>query len=132
MQKNNAGEEMSNQVERFLTAVTVMAGDGHIKQRLIQAYEDNLQAIECDDLPLAARQPYADLRAMLQSVSPLNGEGAVRATVRKMSANDAEQCARLMIELLAEVIRHSDSGQTRLPLQADERPVVPPFLVKSG
>jgi hypothetical protein len=109
-----------------------MAGDGHIKQRLIQAYEDNLQAIECDDLPPAARQPYADLRAMLQSVSPLNGEGAVRATVRKMSANDAERCARLMIEILAEVIRHSDSGQTRLPLQADERPVVPPFLVKSG
>lgn len=122
---------MTNLVDRFLTAVSVMAGNGHIKQRLIQSYEDNLQAIECDDLPLAARQPYADLRAMLQSVSPLNGEGAVRATVRKMSANDADECARLMVQLLAEVIRHSGSEQKRLPL-ADERPVVPPFLVKSG
>jgi hypothetical protein len=133
MQKNNAGVEMSNHVDKFLSAVTVMAGDGHIKQRLIQAYEDSLQAIECDELPVAARQPYADLRAMLQTVSPLNGEGAVRATVRKMSANDAEQCGQLMVQLLAEVIRHSDSGQTRLPLHADDRPVVvPPFLVKSG
>jgi len=123
---------MTNLVDKFLTAVSVMAGNGHIKQRLIQSYEDNLQAIECDDLPLAARQPYADLRAMLQSVSPLNGEGAVRATVRKMSANDADECARLMVQLLAEVIRHSGSEQKRLPLQADERPVVPPFLVKSG
>jgi hypothetical protein len=49
-----------------------------------------------------------------------------------MSANDAEQCARLMVELLAELIRHSDSDQKRLPLQAEERAVVPPFLVKSG
>jgi hypothetical protein len=123
---------MSNHVDRFLTAVSVMAGNGQIKQRLIQAYEDNLQGIECDDLPVAARQAFADLRAMLQSVSPLNGEGAIRATVRKMSANDAEQCAGLMVRLLAEVVRHSDSGQKRLPLQADERPGVPPFLVKSG
>jgi hypothetical protein len=123
---------MSNLVDRFITAVSVMAGNGHIKQRLVQSYEDNLQGIECDDLPVAARQPYADLRAMLQSVSPLNGEGAVRATVRKMSANDAEQCAGLMVQLLAEVVRHSGSEQKRLPLQADERAVVPPFLVKSG
>ena len=123
---------MSNNVERFLTAVSVMAGNGHIKQRLIQAYEDHLQGIACDELPLAARQPYADLRAMLQTVLPLNGEGAIRATVRKMSLYDADRCARLMVGLLAEVIRSSDSGQKRLPLQSDERPVVPPFLVKSG
>lgn len=123
---------MSNLVDNFITAVSVMAGNGHIKQRLVQSYEDNLEGIECDDLPVAARQPYADLRAMLQSVSPLNGEGAVRATVRKMSANDAEACANLMVQLLAEVIRHSGSEQKRLPLQADERAVVPPFLVKSG
>jgi hypothetical protein len=123
---------MSNLVDRFITAVSVMAGDGHIKQRLVRSYEDNLQGIECDDLPVAVRQPYADLRAMLQSVSPLNGEGAVRATVRKMSANDAEECARLMVQLLAELVRHSGSEQKRLPLQVDERAVVPPFLVKSG
>lgn len=123
---------MSKLVDRFITAVSVMAGNGHIKQRLVQAYEDNLQEIECDDLPVAVRQPYADLRAMLQSVTPLNGEGPVRATVRKMSANDADECARLMVRLLAEVIRHSGSEQRRLPLQTDERPVVPPFLVKSG
>jgi hypothetical protein len=123
---------MSNHVDRFIAAVAVMAGSGHVKQRLIQAYEDNLQGIEGDDLPLAARRPFAELTAMLQSVSPLNGEGAIRATVRKMSANDADRCGRLMVQLLAEVIRHSDSGQRRLPLQAEERQVVPPFLVKSG
>ena len=123
---------MSNHVDRFLTAVTVMTGTGHIKQRLIQAYEDNLQGIACDDLPVPARQPYADLRAMLQTVAPLHGEGAIRATVRKMSENDAARCGHLMVELLAEVIRLSDSGQRGMPPHGDERPMVPPFLVKSG
>ena len=46
MQNNNAGVEMSNLVDRFITAVSVMAGNGHIKQRLVQSYEDNLQGIE--------------------------------------------------------------------------------------
>lgn len=123
---------MLDDVERFMTAVKVMAGNGNVKQRLVQAYEENLQNIECDDLPAAARQPYADLRAMMQTVAPLNGEGPIRATVRKMSADDADRCARLMVDLLAEVVRHNDSSQKQLPLQTEERTVVPPFLVKSG
>jgi hypothetical protein len=131
IQNNNAGVEMSD-VQRFLTAVKVMAGNGHVKQRLIQAYEENLQDIACDDLPVAARQAYSDLRAMMQTVAPLNGEGPIRATVRKMSVHDADRCARLMVDLLAEIVRHSDSGQERLPLHPEERTIVPPFLVKSG
>ena len=123
---------MLDDVERFMAAVKVMAGNGNVKQRLVQAYEENLQNIECDDLPAAARQPYADLRAMMQTVAPLNGEGPIRATVRKMSVDDADRCGRLMVDLLAEVVRHSDSSQKSLPLQTEERSVVPPFLVKSG
>jgi hypothetical protein len=123
---------MSNHVDRFLTAVTVMASSGHIKQRLVQAYEDNLQGIECEDLPVAARQRFAELKEALHTVPPLCSEGAIRATVRKMSANDADRCALLMVQLLAEMIQQSDSGQKRLPPHTDERPVVPPFLVKSG
>jgi len=123
---------MLDDVERFMTAVKVMAGNGNVKQRLVQAYEENLQNIECDDLPAAARQPYADLRAMMQTVAPLNGEGPIRATVRKMSVDDADRCARLMVDLLAEVVRHNDSSQKPLPLQTEERTAVPPFLVKSG
>lgn len=123
---------MFDHVERFLTAVKVMAGDGHVKQRLTRAYEENLQGLPCDELPAAARQPYADLTAMMQTVAPLNGEGRIRATVRKMSLHDADRCGQLMVDLLAELVRHSDSGQKALPLQEDQSTTVPPFLVRSG
>ncbi len=80
---------MSNHVNRFYTAVSVLAGHGHIKQRLIKAYEENLAVINADELPAAIRQPFADLGHMMSGVEPLNGEGAICASVRKMSVDEA-------------------------------------------
>lgn len=123
---------MSNHVEQIMTAVTVMAGNGPIKQRLITAYEESLRGINTEDLPATARPLSKELRTLMERVAPLNGEGAIRATVRKMSVHDTARAARLMVELLAEVIRHSGSRQARLPLHIEERPVaVPNFLAKS-
>ena len=71
---------MFDPVDRFFAAVSVMAGDGHVKQRLVQAYEDNLQHIEEGLLPAEAREPFAELKRSMKSVAPLNGEGPIRAT----------------------------------------------------
>lgn len=122
---------MSDHVDRFMTAVSVMAGNGHVKQRLVKAYEENLRSIEQSDLPASARKLFGELRRLMESVAPLNGEGPIRATVRKMSVHDTDRAAGLMVELLAEVVRHADDRQARLPLKVDERPSVPRFLVKS-
>lgn len=129
--KNNAGVEMFNHVDQFMAAVSAMAGNGHVKQRLIQAYDENLRSIDEAELPAPARKRFAELRRLMESVAPLNGEGPIRATVRKMSVHDTERAARLMVEVMAEVIRHADARQARLPLQAEERPSVPRFLSKS-
>lgn len=123
---------MSDQLDRFFAAVSVMTAEGHIKQRLIKAYEENLQNVEEGALPPPARKPFAELRRRMRCVAPLNGEGAIRATVRKMSIHDATLCGQLMLDLLTILIRENvnNPGQHRLPLQ--DRPTVPPFLVKSG
>ena len=42
---------MTHHVDRFYAAVSVLAGDGHMKQRLIKAYQENLGDIAEDDLP---------------------------------------------------------------------------------
>jgi len=47
--------EMYNHVNRFYAAVSVLAAHGHIKQRLVKAYEENLAVIEDEDLPIAVK-----------------------------------------------------------------------------
>ena len=122
---------MSNHVHRFYAAVSVMAGHGNIKQRLIQAYEENLAIIDDHELPIAIKQSFADLRNMLSQVAPLNGEGRIRATVRKMSVAEADACAMKMLDIYGDIIRYEDSERESLPLGSGEKPSIPPFLVKS-
>ncbi len=123
---------MSYHVDRFYAAVSVLAGHGHIKQRLIKAYEDNLVEISEDELPIAVKQTFSDLKHQLNRVTPLNGEGAVCASVRKMSVDEAAECAGSVVALYAEITHLGDSGQTLLPLDGKDRSGVPPFLVKSN
>jgi hypothetical protein len=122
---------MTDHVERFHAALTVLAGHGHIKQRLIKAFEENLVDIHEDELPFAIRQSFADLRHDMHTVSPLNGEGAICASVRKMSLNEASEIAGRIVTLYGEIARHRDDLQTSLPLADVEEARVPPFLVKS-
>ena len=123
---------MTNHVDRFHAALTVLAGHGHIKQRLIKAYEDNLVDIHDDELPVAAKQPFADLTRQIHSVTPLNGEGPICASVRKMSIDEASDCAAAVVELFREVARQQDDKQVSMQLPEAEEVRVPPFLVKSN
>ena len=123
---------MSYHVDRFYAAVSVLAGHGHIKQRLIKAYEENLGEINEDDLPKSLKKPFSELRHQMHRVSPLNGEGPICASVRKMSVDEASECAVSMVSLYGELSRLSDSDGTVLPLEDQEAEVVPPFLVKSN
>jgi hypothetical protein len=102
---------MSNHVNRFYAAVSVLAGGGRIKQRLVKAYEENLAAIEDEDLPIAVKQSFADLRHMMSRDDPvMKREGRIRASVRK----EADECAHKMIDLYRDMIRYSDNAQKPL------------------
>lgn len=123
---------MSNHLNQFHAAVSALAGHGNIKQRLIVAFEDHLANIESDEIPIAVKQSFADLRKMMSGVEPLNGEGRIRASVRKMSVIEADDCAQKMIDLYTDIIRYEDQAQESLPLRIGDQPLLPPFLVKSG
>ena len=122
---------MKNHVDRFQAALTVLAGHGHIKQRLIKAYEENLDDIDEDELPIAMKQAFADLRRSMHGVMPLRGESAVCASVRKMSPQDASECASHVVALFGELSRLRDSSPIGLSINEGEAPRVPPFLIKS-
>ncbi len=123
---------MSKYVHRFYTAVSVLAGNGHIKQRLVRAYEDNLVFIDDDDMPKELRPPFADLRRLMNNVAPLNGEGAIRASVRKMSIKEADACAHQIVDLYGDMIRVVDGSQTGLSAILEEKSTVTPVLVKAN
>jgi hypothetical protein len=122
---------MTDHLDRFHTALTVLAGHGHIKQRLIKAFEENLVDIHEDELPIAMKQSFADLRHDMHRVTPLNGEGPICASVRKMSLDEASEIAGRIVSLYGEIARRRDDLQTSLPLAEADETRVPPFLVKS-
>lgn len=127
---------MSNHVDKLFAAVSVLAGSGNIKQRLMHAYEGHLARIDCDELPLSLNQLFADLRRKMTRVEPMNGEGTICASVRKMSTEEADECACMMVRLYGDAIRYDGDTQEMLPLQMSNqpgaKPLVPPFLVKSS
>ena len=123
---------MSYHVDHFFAAVSVLAGHGHIKQRLMKAYEDHLTEISEDELPVAAKQAFADLKHSIYSVTPLKGESPISASVRKMSVGEASECAASVVTVYGEIVRYRDGAQASLPLDRKDQVGVPPFLVKSN
>ncbi len=123
---------MSNHVKKFYAAVSVLAGHGHIKQRLIKAFEDNLAHIEDDTMPSELRQSFLDLSHILNQVEPLNGEGPICASVRKMSIYEADECAQRILELYGDMIRVSLHADRAIPLQVEDRQVTTPVLVNTN
>ena len=123
---------MTDHVDRFHAALLVLAGHGHVKQRLIKAFEEHLAEIHEDELPIAVKQSFADLRHEMQRVAPLNGEGPICASVRKMSLQEASECAGRIVSLFGEISRYAEDTQSALSLGDEKEVRVPPFLVKTN
>ena len=103
----------------------VLSGDGHIKQRLVSAYAENIDGMSEDDLPGELQKNFLDLKNELHSVPPLNGEGAVCATVRKMSVEEASACAEKLLALYSALVALRDAQEDQLAVGDT------PVLVKS-
>ena len=123
---------MSNHVKKFYTAVSVLAGHGHIKQRLIKAFEENLAHIEDDTMPSELRQSFLDLNQLMNQVEPLNGEGPICASVRKMSIYEADECAQRILDLYSDMVQVSIDAGEPIPLHAEDRKVSAPVLVNTN
>lgn len=119
-------------VDRFDAAVRILAGDGHVKDRLLKAFEENLDAIPDDELPSALKDDFRALRSRMTRVRPHGGEGAICASVRKMSAKEASSCAVSVVSLYGEMLKGDDGRPALVAAEADSDKPVPPFLVKSA
>jgi len=74
-----------------------------IKQRLVCAYRRYLVSLPEDQLPSDVRESFGQVMRSLRGVQPLRGEDAVTATVRKMSIQEADECAALIVEMFGQM-----------------------------
>jgi len=120
---------MQTNWEKFRDAVTVLAGSGPMKQRLVEAFQRHLRDLDAEDLPRELRGPYGVLVAAMQSGPRVGALDAVAASVRKMSEADAARYAQSIVHMFADL--HEPSAANRpavlraVPDAGDE---IPAFL----
>jgi hypothetical protein len=91
--------------ECFHFATLELVRSTPIKQRLICAYRRHLALLSEDQLPDEAHESFNQIMRCLQGVQPLRGEDAVAASVRKMSNQEADECAALIVEIFGLMCR---------------------------
>src|SRR5438874_9073588 len=96
---------MSTALEQLESAALSLARSAPIKERLADAYRNHLALVNPDELPAALRAEFRACHDALTRERPLRGEDAVRATVRKMSSQQADEVAGCLVRLFAAMAR---------------------------
>ncbi|GAC1452369.1 MAG: hypothetical protein PVS2B3_00710 [Steroidobacteraceae bacterium] len=90
-----------------------LACSGVIKDRLGDAFRNHLAHVNADDLPESLRAAFRTCHETLTRERPLRGEDAVRATVRKMSGEEADEVARGVVQMFgALALAHAQQQMT--------------------
>jgi hypothetical protein len=99
---------MSRVYDRLESATLLLTRSGAIKDRLSGAWRQYLSNLEPEDLPRELRLPFLELASAIQRERPLRGEDAVRATIRKMSNEDAERHAAHIVRMFCRLTRQQE------------------------
>jgi hypothetical protein len=101
---------MVNAWENLHCATLELVRSASIKQRLVSAAR-HLTPVGEDQLPNEIRGSYAQLMRSLAGVQPQRGEDVVVASVRKMSNQQADDCAALIVEIFGALCRADSLAQ---------------------
>ncbi len=113
-----------------------MAKSALVKERITDAYRNHLALIAEDELPLELREEFRELCDVLTRERPMvRGDDAFRATVRKMSTEDADDVAHRVVKIFASLAR-TEAIQTvlvpRPKLAKAVQNVVPLYLSEAA
>jgi hypothetical protein len=118
---------MSRVYDRLESATLLLARAGAIKDRLDGAWRQYLANLEPDDVPRELRLQFLELAAAIQRERPLRGEDAVRATIRKMSNEEAERHAAHIVRMFCRMTRQQE---LELPMPGSSAAVVQLFAAE--
>ncbi len=120
---------MSTTWEQLEGAALSLVRSGTIKDRLTEAYRMHLALIDAEELPENLRAPFRACHEALTHEPPLRGEDAVRATVRKMSNQEADEVASSVVRLFIELVREAAREAREVHIEA---PVVTELVVNGA
>ncbi|MGH8139525.1 MAG: hypothetical protein ACREVV_15225 [Steroidobacteraceae bacterium] len=122
---------MSTPQDQFQAAALSLARPGSIKDRLTEAYRNHLAFVDEDELPNELREAFRAFSHTLTRERPLlRGEDAVRATVRKMSSNEATEVAFAVVRMFGAISR-CNTGNTRNKPGKAASNVVPLYVAEA-
>ena len=125
------GTGMTQNWEHFRCATLTLVGPGPVKQRLCDAYMRHLRMVDAEALPRSVQPGYAELAQAMRCAQAAGGLGAVEATVRKMSEQDAGFLAARVLEMFV-VLSREDTREAAAQPQRQFRLVgdddIPAFL----
>jgi hypothetical protein len=99
---------MNTTLDLFEAATVSLTRPTPIKERLAEAYMNYLAYVHEEDLPLDVCEEFRALTDTLTRVSPeLRGDDRLRATIRKMSTEDAASAASAVVRMFGAVSRAS-------------------------
>jgi hypothetical protein len=107
---------------RLEAAALSMTGPGTIKDRLLDAYRSHLQDVQESDLPGALSAEFAQMIQALHRAHALPGDDVVKASVRKLSNEEARRYGELLVRLygmsvgMKQQIQNGRSNRTAAPL----------------
>src|SRR5688572_8230746 len=114
--------------EKFQSATLSLARSGSIKDRLADAYRNHLCDVAEDDLPKEIREQFRSLSDALTREPPLSrGEDAIRATLRKMSNDEADRMASSVVQMFCVVVRAPAPQLRAVPVAQ----IVPRYLAEA-
>ncbi len=120
---------MSRVYDRLESATLNFARSGAIKERLEGAWRQSLSKIEADDVPYELRLQFLELSTQIQRERPLRGEDALRATIRKMSCEEAERHAAQIVRMFCRMTRQQEL-ELPMPTVATSASVVQLFAAE--
>lgn len=118
---------MDNLLDLLQQATITLTQSGAIKDRLAEAYAAHLIQIDADDLPEHLRGDFTALCDAMRRERPLPRESAIRASVRKMSNEEALRHAAAVVKLFAGVARTNTGAAARRVRNPASAPIVSLF-----
>jgi hypothetical protein len=109
---------MRNLADRLESAAVCLAGPGTIKDRLIEAYGKCLADLSEDDFPKELRADFAELVRALHRERALPGESIVRASVRKLSPEEARHYTTLIVRAYGTLAGNNSAPATSMRVTA--------------